>query len=150
MFLRGLFSWIGFKQVAVMYERPGRFAGETKYPFRKMLRFAIDGITSFSIIPLRFATWLGVLSGFAAIGAGAWAFYIKVHGDRTVPGWTTIMILVALGSSAQLLVMGILGEYVGAIHTQVRNRPLVIEQERINFPPDQKGRRETGSASWLM
>ncbi len=60
---------------------PGRFAGETKYPFRKMLRFAIDGITSFSIIPLRFATWLGVLSGFAAIGVGIWAFYVKVFGS---------------------------------------------------------------------
>src|SRR5581483_10589207 len=70
-FVRGMVAWVGFKQVAVMYERPGRFAGETKYPFRKMLRFAIDGITSFSIIPLRFATWLGVLSGFAAIGVGA-------------------------------------------------------------------------------
>jgi glycosyltransferase involved in cell wall biosynthesis len=133
-FVRGMVAWVGFRQVAVKYERPARFAGETKYPFRKMLHFAIDGITSFSIIPLRFATWLGVLSGFTAIAAGAWAFYIKVHGDRTVPGWTTIMILVALGSSAQLLVMGILGEYVGRIYEEVKRRPLYAISEQINLP----------------
>ena len=132
-FVRGMVAWVGFRQIAVKYERPARFAGETKYPFRKMLRFAIDGITSFSIIPLRFATWLGVLSGFAAIGAGAWALYIKVHGV-TVPGWTTIMILVALGSSAQLLVMGILGEYVGRIYEEVKRRPLYAISEEINLP----------------
>jgi dolichol-phosphate mannosyltransferase len=135
-FVRGMVAWIGFKQIAVMYERPGRFAGETKYPFRKMLRFAIDGITSFSIIPLRFATWLGVLSGFAAIGVGAWAFYVKVFQQRAVQGWTTLMILVALGSSAQLLVMGILGEYVGRIYEEVKRRPLYAISELLNYQAD--------------
>lgn len=151
-FVRGMVAWVGFKQVAVTYERPGRFAGETKYPFRKMLRFAIDGITSFSIIPLRFATWLGVLSGFAAIGVGIWAFYVKVFEQRAVQGWTTLMILVALGSSAQLLVMGILGEYVGRIYEEVKRRPLYAISELLNFraegenllgsahPTDQAGR----------
>ena len=80
-FVRGMVAWVGFKQTAVNYERPGRFAGETKYPLRKMLRFAIDGITSFSIVPLRFATWLGVLPGFAAMGVGAWAFWVKLFGS---------------------------------------------------------------------
>ena len=135
-FVRGMVAWVGFKQVAVKYERPGRFAGETKYPFRKMLRFAIDGITSFSIIPLRFATWLGVLSGFAAIGVGVWAFYVKVFEQRAVQGWTTLMILVALGSSAQLLVMGILGEYVGRIYEEVKRRPLYAISELLNFQAD--------------
>jgi glycosyltransferase involved in cell wall biosynthesis len=135
-FVRGMVAWVGFRQVAVKYERPARFAGETKYPFRKMLRFAVDGITSFSIIPLRFATWLGVLSGFFAIAAGAWAFYVKIHGNGVVPGWTTIMILVALGSSAQLLMMGILGEYVGRIYEEVKRRPLYAISEELNFGGD--------------
>ena len=151
-FVRGMVAWVGFRQVAVYYERPARFAGETKYPLRKMLRFAIDGITSFSIIPLRFATWLGVLSGFTAIGLGAWALYVKVVEERAVQGWTTLMILVAFGSSAQLLVMGILGEYVGRIYEEVKRRPLYAISEQLNFgdgernlvgsaqPTDQAGR----------
>jgi dolichol-phosphate mannosyltransferase len=134
-FVRGMVAWVGFKQVAVKYERPARFAGETKYPFRKMLRFAIDGITSFSIIPLRLATWLGVLSGFTAIAAAGWALYVKIQGS-VVPGWTTIMILVALGSSAQLLMMGILGEYVGRIYEEVKRRPLYAVAEELNFDQD--------------
>jgi glycosyltransferase involved in cell wall biosynthesis len=137
-FVRGMVAWVGFRQVAVKYERPGRFAGETKYPFRKMLRFAIDGITSFSIIPLRFATWLGVLSGFAAMGIAAWAFYVKVVEKRAVQGWTTLMILVALGLSAQLLVMGILGEYVGRIYEEVKRRPLYAISEELNFGADER------------
>jgi len=132
-FVRGMVAWVGFRQVAVYYERPGRFAGETKYPFSKMLRFAIDGITSFSIIPLRFATWLGALSGFAAIGLGAWALYVKLFEKHAVQGWTTLMILVALGSSAQLLVLGILGEYVGRIYEEVKRRPLYAISEQLNF-----------------
>jgi glycosyltransferase involved in cell wall biosynthesis len=132
-FVRGMVAWVGFRQVAVKYARPARFAGETKYPLRKMLGFAIDGITSFSIIPLRLATWLGVLSGFTALAGGAWAFYVKVGGGGVVPGWTTIMILVALGSSAQLLMMGILGEYVGRIYEEVKRRPLYAISEELNF-----------------
>jgi dolichol-phosphate mannosyltransferase len=135
-FVRGMVSWVGFKQVAVSYEREGRFAGETKYPLRKMLHFAIDGITSFSILPLRIATWLGVMAGMLAVGAGVWAFYVKVAGDRTVPGWTTIMILVALGSSAQLLMTGILGEYIGRIYEEVKRRPLYIVAQDLNAPAD--------------
>src|SRR4051812_12048463 len=109
-FVRGMVAWVGFKQTAVTYERPARFAGETKYPLRKMLRFAIDGITSFSIVPLRMATWLGIVSGLLGLATAAWAFYVKLFLSGIVPGWTTIMILVALGSSAQLLMTGILGE----------------------------------------
>src|SRR6266404_837336 len=74
-FVRGMVAWVGFRQVAVYYERPARFAGETKYPLRKMLRFAIDGITSFSIIPLRAAIWLGVMAGMVGIGTAAWAAF---------------------------------------------------------------------------
>jgi dolichol-phosphate mannosyltransferase len=135
-FVRGMVSWVGFRQTAVRYERKERFAGETKYPLRKMLRFAIDGITSFSIVPLRFATWLGTFAGLVAMFAAAWSVYEKAYGRGTVQGWTTIMLAVALGSSAQLLMIGILGEYIGRIYEEVKRRPLYITIDRVNLPAE--------------
>ena len=133
-FVRAMVSWIGFKQTAVRYERPERFAGETKYPLRKMFRFAIDGITSFSIIPLRVATWLGLFAGLVAIATSGWALFAAIAG-RTVPGWATIMIAVALAASAQLIMTGVLGEYVGRIYEEVKRRPLYVVAETQNLPP---------------
>jgi polyisoprenyl-phosphate glycosyltransferase len=132
-FVRGLVWWLGFRQSSVTYERPGRFAGDTKYPLRKMFRFAVDGITSFSTVPLRMATWLGLLAGLVAMAGVGWALYSKFFGG-VVRGWTTIMILVGLGSSAQLLMTGILGEYVGRIYEEVKRRPLYVVQDTINLP----------------
>jgi dolichol-phosphate mannosyltransferase len=132
-FIRGLVGWVGFRQASVGYTRQERFAGVTKYPLRKMLAFAFDGITSFSTFPLRMATWLGALAGLMAMGLGAWAFWVKVHGVTAVPGWTTIMILVAFGSSVQLLVIGILGAYVGRIYEEVQRRPLYAVAREMNF-----------------
>jgi dolichol-phosphate mannosyltransferase len=139
-FVRGLVWWVGFRQTAVTYERPARFAGETKWPLRKMLHFAVDGITSFSTVPLRMATWLGVVAGLVAMGGVGWALYSKFFGG-VVRGWTTIMILVGLGSSAQLLMTGILGEYVGRIYEEVKRRPLYVVDSEVNLahleaPPD--------------
>jgi len=134
-FVRGMVAWVGFRQTAVTYERPARFAGETKYPLRKMVRFAIDGITSFSIVPLRIATWLGIATGLVALIGGVYALYQKLFGQGVVTGWTTIMILVAVGSSAQLLMTGILGEYVGRIYEEVKRRPLYVVGEEINLGP---------------
>jgi polyisoprenyl-phosphate glycosyltransferase len=139
-FVRGLVWWVGFRQTAVDYERPARFAGETKYPFRKMFRFAIDGITSFSTVPLRMATWLGLLAGLVAIAGVGWALYSKFFGG-VVRGWTTIMILVGLGSSAQLLMTGILGEYVGRIYEEVKRRPLYVVEDEINLPRAESARQ---------
>jgi glycosyltransferase involved in cell wall biosynthesis len=135
-FVRGMVSWVGFKQTAVYYERPARFAGETKYPLRKMMRFAIDGVTSFSTVPLRFATWLGMAAGVVAIGAAFWALWTKFFGTGVVPGWTTLMMLVAFGSSAQLLMTGILGEYIGRIYEEVKRRPLYLVSEERNLQSD--------------
>jgi len=136
-FVRGMVAWVGFRQTAVLYDRPSRFAGETKYPLRKMVRFAVDGITSFSVVPLRFATWLGVLSGVLAFMTAAWSVYTKFFAAGVVQGWTAIMIVVALGFSAQLLMTGILGEYVGRIYEEIKRRPLYITAEEINLsaPP---------------
>jgi dolichol-phosphate mannosyltransferase len=151
-FVRGLVWWLGFRQTAVTYERPARFAGDTKYPLRKMFRFAIDGITSFSTVPLRMATWLGLLAGLVALAGVGWALYSKFFGG-VVRGWTTIMILVGLGSSAQLLMTGILGEYVGRIYEEVKRRPLYVVQDAINLPaadqPSRVGRSGNTTARAL-
>jgi glycosyltransferase involved in cell wall biosynthesis len=135
-FVRGMVAWVGFRQVAVYYDRPGRFAGETHYPLRKMIRFAIDGITSFSPVPLRLATFLGAFAGFLGLGAAAWAAWAKLVGEYSVPGWTTIMIAVSLASSAQLLMIGILGEYVGRIYEEVKRRPLYLLSDAVNAVRD--------------
>jgi glycosyltransferase involved in cell wall biosynthesis len=128
-FVRGLVAWVGFKQTEVLYDRPARFAGETKYPLRRMLRFAMDGITSFSVIPLRFATWMGLIIAFASFLLGAWAIYVKLATNSTVPGWATTFVLTAMLSSVQLVMIGILGEYVGRIYEQVKQRPIYILRE---------------------
>jgi dolichol-phosphate mannosyltransferase len=138
-FIRGLVGWVGFRQSSVHYERHPRFAGRTKYPLSKMLGFAFDGITAFSTLPLRVATWLGALAALLAMGLGAWAFYVKMRGVDAVPGWTTIMILVALGSSVQLLVIGILGAYVGRIYEEVQRRPLYAVAKEVNFSVNDQG-----------
>ncbi len=131
-FVRGMVAWVGFRQMALPYDRKRRAAGTSKYPLRKMLRFAIDGITSFSILPLRLATWLGIMAGLIAIGASGWAVYAAVT-NQTVPGWATIMIAVALASSAQLIMTGILGEYVGRIYEEVKRRPLYVVGDTVNL-----------------
>lgn len=131
-FVRGMVAWVGFRQAAVYYERPGRFAGETHYPLRKMLKFAMDGVVSFSTVPLRFATWLGVACGFAALCVAAWAVGSKLWGQPTVPGWATIMLAVSVTASAQLLMIGILGEYIGRIYEEVKRRPLYVVETEIN------------------
>lgn len=131
-FVRGMVAWVGFKQTAVYYERAGRFAGDTHYPLRKMVKFAIDAITSFSIVPLRMATWLGVAAGMVAILVAVWAVYVRLFNVAAVPGWATIMLAVSLAASAQLLMTGILGEYVGRIYEEVKRRPLYVIQDRID------------------
>jgi len=141
-FVRGLVTWVGFKQSALLYDREARFAGETKYPLSKMIRFAMDAITSFSIIPLRFATWLGVVAGFGAAAVAMIAVYEKLFLHNTVQGWTTIMLAVLLGSSAQLIMIGVLGEYIGRIYEEIKRRPLYITAELVNFESDPSAQRD--------
>jgi polyisoprenyl-phosphate glycosyltransferase len=131
-FVRGMVAWIGFKQTAVSYVRQGRFAGETHYPLKKMIRFALDGITSFSTLPLRLATAFGVLSGVVSILTACWALYVRFFAEGVVPGWTTIVIVVALVASAQFFILGIFGEYVGRIYDEVKRRPLYIVSDHVN------------------
>jgi dolichol-phosphate mannosyltransferase len=130
-FVRGMVAWVGFRQTTVLYDRKPRFAGSTHYPFRKMVKFALDGIATFSIVPLRAATWLGIIAGVLGVGVAGWALWGRLYGVY-VPGWTTIMMAVSLGSSAQLLMTGILGEYIGRIYEEVKRRPLYIVADEVN------------------
>jgi hypothetical protein len=116
-----------------------------------MLRFAVDGITSFSIVPLRAATWLGVLSGLLAVAVGVWSVYTKFFIRGVVPGWTTIMMLVAFSSSAQLIMMGILGEYVGRAYEELKGRPLYIVAKELNLEPSgQRGEHADAAPAHIL
>jgi polyisoprenyl-phosphate glycosyltransferase len=132
-FVRGMFSWIGMNQTGVEYHRAERFAGETKYPLRKMLRFAATGVTSFSEAPLRLALNLGFVVSFVSFVVGAFAVVAKVAGIFTVPGWASIVVAVTLIGGIQLIVLGVIGVYIGDIHAEVKRRPLYIVNELENF-----------------
>ena len=138
-FLRGLVSWVGFKQTGIEYDRDARYSGRTKYPLSKMLRFAFDGITSFSEIPLRFATYTGfVVSAFAFVYT-AIVIALKFMGLNE-PGYTSMMVAILFLGGVQLIGIGILGEYVGRIYDQIKGRPLylVSSVERVAGVPISK------------
>ncbi len=127
-FIRGMVSWIGFRQEAFPYERAARFSGETKYPLSRMMRFAIDAITSFSIRPLRIASYIGITSGIAAL---LLLLYVLIHYflGHTIKGWTSLAVIILLLGSAQLFVIGVIGEYLGRLYIENKNRPLFIIEE---------------------
>jgi dolichol-phosphate mannosyltransferase len=127
-FIRGLVSWMGYEQIGVPYHREARHAGETKYPYRKMLKFAVDGITSFSSAPLRLASWLGYLASFLAFAYLASVFIQKAMG-ATIQGWATIMVAMLFLGGVQLICIGIIGEYIGRIFTEIKPRPMYVVEE---------------------
>jgi len=129
-FVRGLVSWVGFRQTGVLYHRDPRYAGETKYPMRKMLKFAFDGITSFSTAPLKLATWLGYVAAVLAVMYLLSVFVQKLMG-YTVEGWATIMVAMLFMGSVQLICIGILGEYLGRIFNEVKPRPMYVIEELV-------------------
>ncbi|MCI6582222.1 MAG: glycosyltransferase family 2 protein [Oscillospiraceae bacterium] len=131
LFLRGMVPLIGFKSCSVYYERHERFAGESKYPLKKMMAFAINGITSFSTKPLKLITTLGGIMSFLSILAFIWAFVVKVIGHSEI-GWSSMMCSIWLIGGLQLLCLGIIGEYVGKIYAEVKQRPRYIIDEFIN------------------
>ena len=135
-YLRGMFSWVGFKQVGIPYERAPRFAGRTKYPLAKMVRLATDALISFSGAPLKLALTVGfVVSGLAFL-AVALSVVVKVTGAFTVPGWASIVAGVSFLGGIQLLVMGVMGEYVARIYEEVKRRPLYLVNEMHGIKPD--------------
>ncbi|MEM0942826.1 MAG: glycosyltransferase family 2 protein [Pseudomonadota bacterium] len=132
-FIRGMVAWLGFRQVAVSYTRHERFAGETKYPLRKMVLFAIDALTAFSVVPLRMATWLGFAGAFLAVPFALYTLVGWASGNN-VSGWTSLMLVVLVMGSIQLVVIGILGEYLGRLYVQSKNRPLFVVDEVLRAP----------------
>jgi dolichol-phosphate mannosyltransferase len=143
-FLRGMVSWIGFKQVAVIYDRAPRRAGQSKYPLMKMLRFAVDSVISFSFVPLRLAIWVGIGAIAASFAGIVYALVIRLYTTEWVRGWASIFTAVLFLGGVQLITLGIVGEYVGRIYGEVKLRPLYVVRERLGFASEASGsERET-------
>lgn len=143
-FLRGMVSWVGFQQTPLPYEREARPAGRTKYSLIRMVRFAMDGIISFSVLPLRLAALTGLLAIWVALGGIIMAVVVHTLGLydlRLGRGWASLFVAVLFMGGVQLLTLGVMGEYLGRIYTEVKRRPLYAVQERLGF--------EIGSAEKL-
>ena len=142
-FLRGMIGWLGFRQVGVPYRRAPRLAGQTKYPLLRMLRFAMDGIASFSALPLRMATWLGFSASLVAAGLILYAIFVRAFSQKRVTGWTSLFMAVLFVGGAQLICLGILGEYVGRIYNEAKCRPLYFVRELVGFNSEIRVQSET-------
>ena len=131
---RGMVAWTGFRQEPVFFDRPARAAGETKWPLRNMVSLATDGILSFSLAPLRLATGLGLLAVGLALSGILYTMVILFLTDTWISGWVTLFIAVLFLGGVQLVLLGVLGEYVGRIYGEVKRRPLYFVKERLGFP----------------
>ena len=132
LFIRATFPIVGFSSCVVYYDRPERLAGETKYHFLKMLEFAIDGLTSFSVVPLRICSVTGIFVSLIALIMLIWSLIANIFG-LTVPGWTSTVVPLYFLGGVQLLFLGVVGEYIGKIYTEVKKRPRYIIQETKNI-----------------
>jgi dolichol-phosphate mannosyltransferase len=149
-FLRGMAAWVGFKQIGLPYKRDARVAGETKYPFRKMFRLAMDAVCSFSHAPLKLATNLGVGIATLSILYGLITIVRYFVSGRTFqPGWASLVVVLSFLSGVQLITLGLIGEYIGRIYDEVKGRPLYLVAERIGFEEqgDAPSAVETGVAA---
>jgi polyisoprenyl-phosphate glycosyltransferase len=129
--LRGMSSWIGFRQFGLKYARDARFAGTTKYPLRKMVNLALDGIFSFSIVPLRFVTALGMITAAMATAGIFYSLAVRILTPHWVPGWATLIFAVLFTGGIEMLCFGIVGEYIGRIYTEIKQRPLFVVRETL-------------------
>jgi dolichol-phosphate mannosyltransferase len=130
-FLRGMTSWIGYRQTGVPYTREARFAGESKYPPRKLLRLALDGITSFSTAPIKLVTALGFALVVFCVGVLAWTLYVRFFTSHHPQGWTSVIAVVLLLGGVQLLSLGVIGQYVARIFDETKQRPLYLVDEVV-------------------
>ena len=147
-YLRGLASWVGFSQTKVRYARDERYGGERKYTLWQSTRLGFDGITSFSRFPLRLATYVGLVVSLAGFLYTATIIILALVYGKMVPGWTTLMAAVIFLGGVQLIVVGVIGEYIGRIYVEVQQRPLYLIKHKIGFSrkaqePDKSERRET-------
>ena len=136
-FIRGLITWVGYKQIGVNYERDPRYSGQTHYPLIKMVKFAIDGITTFSHHPLKIATFSGLIISCICCLIIIWGLYLKITGEA-LPGWTSLLLIVSFLGGLQLLTIGVLGEYIGRIYDEVKNRPTYIVSKLTNYTNENK------------
>ena len=132
-FIRGMVCWVGFRQTSLTYKRAERSGGVSKYPLKKMLHFAMDGILSFSTKPLQISIGLGLLTSFLAMIGIVYVLYVRIFTSIWVPGWTMIMVSLLFLGGVQLISIGIMGEYVGRIYNEVKRRPLYVVSESIGF-----------------
>ncbi|MBR5157909.1 MAG: glycosyltransferase family 2 protein [Clostridia bacterium] len=132
-YVRGLVSWVGFRQTAVTYVRDERFAGETKYPLKKMLKFAMDGITTFSYKPLKLSTYVGFLVAGASFIYLLVVICLRLFTDTTVTGWASTLAVSLIFNGVILMMLGIIGEYIGRIYDEAKGRPLYIIREKLGF-----------------
>lgn len=132
-FVRGMVPWLGFKSAPLEYDRSERFAGETKYPLSKMLTFATNAILSFSSKPLAMAVRLGFLTILTGLAGGTYMLYLKLFTNIPVPGVTSILLAIILIGGVQILLMGVLGEYIARIFEEIKGRPLYLVNETINI-----------------
>ena len=133
-FIRGMVAWIGFRQVPFAYDREVRFAGTTKYPLSKMLRFALDALTGFSSAPLKLASHAGLLLSLGSLLILAYIAYAFIAG-RSIQGWTSLMLVVVVLGAVQMFVLALMGEYIGRLYNEVKGRPLYIVQEVAGGEP---------------
>jgi len=131
-YIRGLRAWAGFRQVGVTVERDARIEGETKYGFTRLLRLAMDGVFSFSVVPLRFATFIGSLMVLLGFGYGLYALWVKLLGDGSPQGFTALALLLVMTSGVQLMFLGVVGEYVGRIYNEAKGRPVYLVADVLN------------------
>jgi len=132
-YVRGLISWLGFKQTGVGFVREERFAGETKYPLKKMIKFAMDAITSFSHRPLKIATYVGIIISLLSFIYLVIVIIQKLTTNTTVPGWASLTVINLFFNGVILITLGIIGEYIGRIYDETKGRPLYIIREKIGF-----------------
>ena len=132
-FMRGMTAWVGFRQEPLLYDRAERFAGTTKYPLSKMVRFAADGIVSFSSVPLKIAIVMGfIVAGLSGVGI-LYALFMRLFTHTWVPGWTLLFIALLFIGGIQMMFLGVLGEYVGRVYGEVKRRPLYLVKDRLGF-----------------
>lgn len=140
-YIRGLISWLGFRQTFVEYVRDKRFAGETKYPLKKMIKFALDAITSFSYKPLKLASYFGTFISMLSFVYLLIVIYLKLFTDKTTTGWASTLAVSLFFNGIVLIILGIIGEYIGRIYDEVKGRPLYIVRETRNIDNDRITKR---------
>jgi len=137
-FVRGLRTWVGLRQTGFEYERDARYAGESKYSFAKLLRLAFDGLVSYSFAPLRLVSNIGMLVSLSALLYMVYLLMARLFGDMTIQGWTSTVVIVLFLGGIQLLSLGIIGEYIGRIFDEVKQRPQYVIGQTLGVGPSRR------------